>query len=138
MSRLPLLLFAVLGVLTGCAEAGPTQAEFDEAMHGVRSDPASYDLTVVNCQNDGEFVDYAWGLTNLSGEPRTFAFDPYLRSLAGEEVPMLRELVGETVEPGEYREWQSFAGGGERFPIGDVECRFEVVDSVLGEFRDEG
>lgn len=138
MSRLPLLLFVMLFTFAGCTDDGPTQAEFTDAMEGVPADPNSYELTVVSCTNDGEFVDYTWGLKNLSDQRKTYAFDPYLTNSAGEEEAKNRQLVGESVRPGEYVEWSGFEGGGERFPIGDVECRFEVVDSILGEFRDEG
>ena len=138
MTRLALVLFVVLLALTACTDDGPNQAEFNEALEGVPTDPASYELTVVSCENDGEFVRYTWGLKNLSDERKTFAFDPYLTSSDGEELKMLRQLVGESVDPDQYLEWDAASGGGERFPVGDVECRFEVVDSVLGEFRNEG
>lgn len=138
MKRLPLLLFLVVAALVACTDKGPTQAEFNDAVEGVPSDPDTYDLTVVSCENDGEFIRYTWGLTNLSDARKTFAFDPYLTSTKGEELKMLRQLVAESVGPGEYVEWDAASGGGERFPLGTVDCRFEVVDSVLGEFRDEG
>ncbi len=138
MSRSLLLLFTVFSLLTACTDGGPDQAEFNEAMQGVPVDPDSYELTVVRCQNDGEFIRYTWGIKNLSGERKTFAFDPVFTTLEGLEETNLRELVAESVGPGEYVEWSGGAGGGERFPIGDVECRFEVVDSVLGEYRGEG
>lgn len=139
MRHLPRLLLTTVvlcTLATACTDSGPTQAEFNEAMQGVPSDPDGYELTVVSCVNDGEFVRYTWGLTNLSDERRTFAFDPYLTDLSGEELPMLRELVSEAVDPGGYVEWSGGAGGGERFPIGDIECRFEVVDSIFEEFQD--
>lgn len=138
MSRLPLLLFVILFGLAACAEDGPNQPEFTDAMEGVPADPDSYELTVVSCTNDGEFIRFTWGLRNLSDRRRTFAFDPFLTNSAGDEEPKNRKLVGESVDPDEYVEWTGGEGGGERFPIGDVECRFEVVDSVLGEFRGEG
>lgn len=134
-----LFLIVVLSMLTliGCTDDGPSQAEFNEAMEGVPSDPSTYELEVVSCVNDGEAIRYTWGLTNLSNTQKTFAFDPYLTNSDGVEEQKERQLVGEAVEPGEYVQWDGFNGGGERFPIGDVECRFEVVDSVLGEFRNE-
>jgi len=137
MIRLAALVLVFMGI-SACTDDGPSQAEFDDALEGVPSDPDTYELTVVSCVNDGEFIRYTWGLKNLTEERRTFAFDPYLTNNAGEELKVLRQLVGESVGAGEYRQWDAFSGRGERFPVGDVECRFEVVDSVLGEFRDEG
>jgi hypothetical protein len=135
----PLLacLTAVL-LLSGCVDdEGPTRDEFNEKLEGVEADPDEYELTVVSCVNDGEFIRYTWGISNLSDERRTFAFDPYLTNAAGEEEAKNRQLVGESVGPGDYMQWDGGEGGGERFPLGDVECRFEVFDSVLGSFRDE-
>ena len=128
---------AVTACVSAVDESGPSQDEFDEKLDGVASGPESYELKIVSCVNDGEFIRYVWGITNLSDERRTFAFDPYFTNSAGEEEKKGRELVGASVAPGEYTEWDGGVGGGERFPVGDVECRFEVVDSVLGAFRDE-
>ena len=134
-------ILAFLGLvlfLSACGgDDGPTRDEFDEKLEGVQADPADYELTVVSCVNDGEFISYTWGITNLSDERRTFAFDPYLTNSQGEEEKKNRRLVGESVGPGDYMQWDGGNGGGERFPLGDVECRFEVFDSVLGAFRDE-
>lgn len=138
MTRLALALFMVLLALTACTDDGPNQAEFSEALKGVPSDPASYELTVVSCENDGQVISYTWGLENFSDERKTFAFDPFLTNSSGDEEKKGRQLVAESVGPDEYVEWDGGNGGGERFPLGEVECRFEVVDSVLGEFRDEG
>ena len=132
-----LLIASIAFVFAACTDNGPNQAEFNDAMEGIPSDPDGYEVTVVSCVNDGEVIRYTWGITNLSDERRTFAFDPYLTNSAGEEEPKNRRLVSESVAPGEYMEWNGRNGGGERFPLGDVECRFEVVDSVLGQFRDE-
>lgn len=138
MKRLPLLLFLVVAALVACTDTGPTQAEFNDAVEGVPSDPDTYELTVVSCENDGEFIRYTWGLKNLTETRKTYAFDPHLMNSEGVEEKATRELVSESVAPGEYRQWDGAVGRGERFPLGTVECRFEVVDSVLGEFRDEG
>lgn len=142
ITRRPVLLasitLALVFAVSACTDDGPTQAEFNDAMEGVTTDPATYELTVVSCVNDGEGIYYTWGITNLTDERRTYAFDPYLTNSAGEEEKKNRKLVAESVGPGEYVEWDGAEGGGERFPLGDVECRFEVVDSVLGTFRDEG
>jgi hypothetical protein len=137
MTRLAAFCFIVLG-LGACTDDGPSQAEFNEQLEGVPSDPASFELEVVSCTNDGEFIDYEWGITNLSDERRTFAFDPFFTNSVGEEEEKNRQLVGESIGPGGSMKWEGFVGGGERFPVGDVDCRFEVVDSVLGAFRDEG
>lgn len=131
------LTVLVLGV-SACSNNGPSTGEFNDLMDGVPTDPTTYELTVVSCVNDGEFIDYTWGLTNLSDERKTYAFEPYLTNSAGEEEKKSRKLVSESVGPGEYMEWDGAEGGGERFPIGDIECRFEVFDSVFGAFRDEG
>ncbi len=138
MTRLGVVFLLMLLAFGACGADDPTPAEFNEAIEGVPADPDSYTLTVVSCENDGEFIRYTWGLKNLSGEAKTFAFDPIFTRLDGEEEINLRELVAESISPGEYVEWDGGAGGGERFPLGEVECRFDVVDSVLGEFRDEG
>jgi len=135
----PLLacLTAVL-LLSGCGDdAGPTRDEFNEKLEGLEADTDEYELTVVSCVNDGEFIRYTWGISNLSDERRTLAFDPYFTNSDGEEEKKNRRLVGESVGPGDYMQWDGGEGGGERFPLGDVECRFEVFDSVLGSFRDE-
>ena len=125
-------------LLSSCAsDDGLMPREFNDKLEGVTADPSEYELTVVRCENDGEFIDLVWGITNLNDSSRTFAFDPFLTNKSGAEEKKLRELVGESVGSGEYLEWESFAGGGERFPLGEVECRFEVFDSVLGAFRDE-
>ncbi|MFT7475734.1 MAG: hypothetical protein ACI81L_002675 [Verrucomicrobiales bacterium] len=137
MIRLVAFCFVLLG-LSACTDDAPSQTEFNEQLDGVPSDQESFDLEVVSCVNDGEFVRYTWRLSNLSDERRTFAFDPYFTDLKGKEEKAPRELVGESVDTGAYVQWDGGVGGGERFPIGDVECRFEVVDSVLGAFRDEG
>ena len=129
-------LLALL-LLTACSDDGPSQAEFEEAMDGVLADPETYELEILECINDGEFITYRWELTNTGAERKTFAFDPYLTNSGGEEEFKGRKLVGDSVAPGQTMEWDAFEGGGERFPIGDVECRIEVVDSVLGLFRDE-
>ena len=137
MIRLAAIVLVLMG-LSACTDDGPSQAEFDEALDGVPSEPDSYELSVVSCTNDGEFIRYTWGLKNLTDERRTFAFDPYLTASSGGEEKKNRQLVAESVGPDEYLEWNGAEGGGERFPVGDVECRFEVIYSVLGEFRDEG
>ena len=137
MIRLAALVLVFTGI-AACTDDGPSQAAFDDALDGVPSDPDSYQLTIVDCTNDGTVLNYTWGLKNLTQERRTFAFDPYLTNSSNEEEKKDRQLVAESVAPGEYMEWSGRNGGGERFPVGDVECRFEVVDSVLGEFRDEG
>ena len=113
-------------------------AEFDDLMEGVPTDPTTYELTVVSCTNDGEFIDYTWGITNLSDERKTYASDVFMTNSSGEEEAKGRRLVGESVASSDYMEWDGFEGGGERFAVGDVECRFEVYDSVFGAFRDEG
>ena len=130
-------LTAILLLLSCASDDGPTQDEFNEKLEGVASNPDDYELTVVSCVNDGEFIRYSWGITNLSDERRTFAFDPYLTNSEGEEEKKNRRLVGDSLGPEDYMQWDAFSGGGERFPVGDVECRFEVFDSVLGAFRDE-
>lgn len=127
-----------LAALAACTDDGPSQAEFNETMEGITADPSTYELTVVSCANDGEFIRFTWGLTNLTEERKTYAFDPFLTNSAGEQERKNRKLVSESVGPGEYVEWNGAEGGGERFPVGDIECRFEVVDSALGLFRDEG
>ena len=138
-----LALFALLLVAGACSagidsSSGPTQGEFDELLEGRLTDPEEFQLEVVSCFNDGEFIQFSWGITNLSDSRKTYAFDPYLVRLDGLDEKQLRELVGGSVGPGEYMEWESSAGGGELFPLGDeIECRFEVVDSPLGAFRDE-
>ena len=133
-----LTFLATLLLLSACGDDdGPSRDEFNEKLEGVEADPADYEVAVVSCVNDGEFISYSWGITNLSDSTRTFAFDPYLTNNSGVEEKKLRELVAESVGPGQYFEWSSFSGGRERFPLGDVECRFEVFNSVLGAFRDE-
>ena len=59
------------------SSSDPSQAEFDERMDGVASDPDGFELTVVECVNDGEFIDYSWGITNTSSERRTYASVSY-------------------------------------------------------------
>jgi hypothetical protein len=125
-------------LLSGCGDdEGPARDEFNEKLEGIEADPDEYELTVVSCVNDGEFIRYTWGISNLSDKRRTYAFDPYFIKLDGGEEAKGRQLVGESVGPGNYVQWDGGNGGGERFPLGDVECRFEVFDSVLGSFRDE-
>jgi len=125
-------------LLSACVDdEGPTQNEFSEKLEGVEVNSDEYELTLVSCVNDGEFIRYTWGIGNLSGERRTYAFDPYFIKLDGKEEAKGRQLVGGSVGPGEYMQWDGGNGGGERFPLGEVECRFEVFDSVLGAFRDE-
>jgi len=126
------LILVAVAIGAGCA-----QQQFNDALDGVPSDPDSFELDVISCVNDGEFITYEWGLTNLTDAPKTFAFDPFFVNIDGEEEMDLRALVGEQIPPGGYQEWDGFADGGERFPVGDVECRFEVVDSVLGFQRGE-
>ncbi len=130
-------MMAIAVVLTACSNNGPSQADFAEAMDGVPTDPDTYELEILECVNDGEFITYRWELTNTGDQRKTFAFDPFLTNSAGEEEFKGRKLVGESVAPGESMEWDAGEGGGERFPIGDVECRIEVVDSALGLFRGE-
>ena len=138
-----LALFALLLVVGACSagidsSSGPSQAEFDELLEGRLTDPEEFELEVVSCFNDGEFIDYTWGITNLSDSRKTYSFNPLFRNNDGVDERLPNELVGESVGPGEYRQWDSFVGGGELFPLGDeIECRFEVVDSPLGAFRDE-
>jgi hypothetical protein len=125
-------------LLSACGDdEGPSRDEFNEKLEGVEADPDDYELALESCVNDGEFIRYTWGVSNLSDERRTFAFDPYLTNSEGKEEKKNRQLVGESVGPGDYMQWDGSEGGGERFPLGDVECRFEVFDSVLGAFRDE-
>ena len=130
------LLLVVLALLAACSD-GPTDDEFGSLLEGELADPAGYELDIISCVNDGEFIRYEWGITNLSDERRTFAFDPYFTNAEGVEEKKNRRLVGESVAPGEYMQWDGGEGGGERFDVGHVECRFEVYDSVLGAFRDE-
>ena len=132
--RLLLIALVVAVLASGCSNR---QTEFNEALDGIPSDPETFELEVFECVNDGEFILYEWGLRNLTEDHKTFAFDPFFTNSDGEEEAGSRELVGDAVQPGQFMRWEGGRGGGERFPVGDVECRFEVFDSVLGLFRDE-
>ena len=134
LSRLLCIVFLL--VLSACTD-GPSDEEFGAKLDGVLANPETYELDIISCVNDGEFIESSWAITNLADENRTFAFDVFLTNSDGEEEAKGRELVGESVAPGQSMEWETFHGGGERFDVGDVECRFEVYDSVLGAFRDE-
>lgn len=136
MSRI-LFLLVLLASLVGCSEPDITQAEFNEALDGIPADPETYELTVVSCVNDGQVLRYTWGLKNLTDERVTYSFDPYVLTLTGDEEKKGRKLVGESVGPGEYMQWDGRNGGGELLPVGDVECRFDVFHSVLGVLRGE-